>query len=277
MSKFEHIPLTNMLYDPQRDFLLVAGPCVIESLELCLHIGEVARDAAKRLGVPYVFKASFDKANRSSSQSYRGHGLDHGLNILTQVGRKLGVPVTTDVHESAQAAHVASAVDVLQIPAFLCRQTDLLVACAKTGKPVNIKKGQFMSPWEMKNAVEKVRSAGNPHVLLTERGTFFGYNRLVNDMTGIPQMQALGAPVLFDATHSTQLPGGLGAATGGQRQYVGLLAQAATAAGCNGLFVEVHPEPDKSPSDAATILPLDELEPLLSRCLKIRQVIATSA
>lgn len=251
-------------------FLIVAGPCVIESLEVCLHVAETAQGICAKLGLPYVFKASFDKANRSSAKSFRGKGLEEGCRTLEKVGRKIGVPVTTDVHESAQAATVAEAVDLLQIPAFLCRQTDLLVACAKTGKPVNVKKGQFMAPWEMSNAVEKVRAAGNPNVLLTERGTFFGYNRLVNDMTAIPQMQSLGVPVLFDATHSTQLPGGLGTATGGQRQFVPLLARCATAAGVNGLFIEVHPQPDKSPSDAATILDLKDLEGVLRQCAGIR-------
>jgi len=252
-------------------FLVIAGPCVIESLEVCLEIGAAAHAACVKLGLPYVFKASFDKANRSSVKSFRGMGLDEGCALLEKVGRKLGVPVTTDVHEAAQAPAVAQAVDLLQIPAFLCRQTDLLVACGQTGKPVNVKKGQFMAPWEMSNAVEKVRATGNPNVLLTERGTFFGYNRLVNDMTGLPQMQRLGAPVIFDATHSTQLPGGLGTATGGQREFVPLLARCATAAGVDGLFIEVHPNPAKSPSDAATILDLKDLAPVLEQCVAIRK------
>jgi 2-dehydro-3-deoxyphosphooctonate aldolase (KDO 8-P synthase) len=226
--------------------------------------------------MPYVFKASFDKANRSSAKSQRGVSMDKGLEILAAVRAELAVPVTTDIHEADQAASAAQAVDVLQIPAFLCRQTDLLAAAGRTGKPVNIKKGQFMAPWEMANAVEKVQGTGNRQVLLTERGTFFGYNRLVNDFTGIPQMQALGVegiPVLMDATHSTQLPGGLGHATAGQRQYVPLLARAATAAGANGLFIEVHPAPEKSPSDAATILDLRDLPEVLERCLAIRAAV----
>jgi 2-dehydro-3-deoxyphosphooctonate aldolase (KDO 8-P synthase) len=257
----------------QKDFLLIAGPCVIENQSLCLRIAEKAADVARRFGLVYVFKASFDKANRSSHASQRGHGLEKGLQVLAAVKKKIGVPVTTDVHEIYQIPAVAQVVDLLQIPAFLCRQTDLLLAAGQSGRPVNIKKGQFMAPWEMANVVEKVRSTGNKNVILTERGTFFGYNRLVNDMTGIPQMQALGAPVLFDATHSTQLPGGLGHATGGQRQYVGLLAAAATAAGANGLFVEVHPKPDQSPSDAATIYPLNKFEDLIRRCAAIREAI----
>ena len=270
-----------LTYDPQKQFLLIAGPCVIESLDLCLSIAGTVKELCQKLGggavVPYVFKASFDKANRSSVKTHRGVAMEKGLEILAEVGRQMGVPVTTDIHEAEQAVAAAEAVDVLQIPAFLCRQTDLLVAAGRTGKPVNIKKGQFMAPWEMSNAVEKVQSTGNREVLLTERGTFFGYNRLVNDFAGIPQMQALGGPegtpVLMDATHSTQLPGGLGNATAGQRQYVPLLARAATAAGVNGLFVEVHPEPSKSPSDAATILDLKELPGLLEQCLAIRAAI----
>ncbi len=254
-------------------FLIVAGPCVIESLDLCLHIAETTHGICQKLGLPYVFKASFDKANRSSVKSNRGVGIQEGCCTLEMVGKKIGVPVTTDVHESDQAATVAQAVDLLQIPAFLCRQTDLLVACGNTGKAVNVKKGQFMAPWEMSNAVEKVRATKNPNVLLTERGTFFGYNRLVNDMTSIPQMQNLGVPVLFDATHSTQLPGGLGTATGGQREYVPLLARCAAAAGVNGLFIEVHPQPETSPSDAATILNLNDLEGVLQKCVAIRNAI----
>jgi 2-dehydro-3-deoxyphosphooctonate aldolase (KDO 8-P synthase) len=269
-------PLT---YNPSTQFLLIAGPCVIESLDLCLSIAGTVQDVCGKLGgdavIPYVFKASFDKANRSSVKTHRGVAMDKGLEILAAVREKLGVPVTTDIHEADQAAPAAQAVDLLQIPAFLCRQTDLLTAAGHTGKPVNIKKGQFMAPWEMANAVEKVRSAGNKDVLLTERGTFFGYHRLVNDFTGIPQMQALGdgTPVLMDATHSTQLPGGLGHATAGQRQYVPLLARAGAAAGVNGLFVEVHPEPAKSPSDAATILDLKDLPRVLEQCLLIWRVV----
>ncbi len=260
-------------WNPDSQFLLIAGPCVIESLDLCLTIAGSVKETARRLGLPYVFKASFDKANRSSANSKRGTGLEKGLEILDQVRCQMAVPVTTDIHESDQAAPAAQVVDVLQIPAFLCRQTDLLLAAGKTGKTVNIKKGQFMAPWEMANAVEKVASTGNSRIVLTERGTFFGYNRLVNDFTGIPQMQALGnagTPVLMDATHSTQLPGGLGHATAGQRQYVPLLARAATVAGANGLFIEVHPMQEKSPPDAATILPLGELADLLEQCVALR-------
>jgi len=278
------IPIGPLTYNPSTDFLLIAGPCVIENLDLCLTIAGTVKAFADKHQLPFVFKGSFDKANRSSVQSYRGRGLEKGLAILAEVRKQLHVPITTDVHESEQCEVVGQTVDMLQIPAFLCRQTDLLIAAARTGKPVNIKKGQFMAPWEMANAVEKVQetqrtlpnSAQHGRILLTERGTFFGYNRLVNDMTAIPQMQALGSPesggtpTLFDATHSTQLPGGLGHATAGQRQFVPLLARAATAAGINGLFIEVHPTPEKSPSDAATIFPLDQLLQLLESCLAIR-------
>ena len=267
------------LWDPAAQFLLIAGPCVIESLDLCLTICGKVKETCAKLGgsavIPYVFKASFDKANRSSAKSYRGMEMEKGLEILAAVREQMGVPVVTDIHEADQAIPAAHAVDVLQIPAFLCRQTDLLIAAGQTGKPVNIKKGQFMAPWEMANAVDKVHATGNQHVMLTERGTFFGYNRLVNDFTGIPQMQSLGkatggTPVLMDATHSTQLPGGLGHATAGQREFVPLLARAATASGVNGLFIEVHPTPEKSPSDAATILALADLPRLLEQCLAIR-------
>jgi 2-dehydro-3-deoxyphosphooctonate aldolase (KDO 8-P synthase) len=285
-----HTPL--LTYNPSlpgpAGFLLIAGPCVIESLDLCLEIATTVKALATKLHIPYIFKASFDKANRSSASSKRGPGMDKGLEILAHIRDTLHIPVTTDLHESDQALPVAHHVDMLQIPAFLCRQTDLLLAAGATGKPVNIKKGQFMAPWEMQNALDKIASTGNPHSLLTERGTFFGYNRLVNDLTSIPQMQALSptqssvlstqsslrTPVLMDATHSTQLPGALGSATGGQRQFVPLLAKAATAAGANGLFIEVHPTPDASPSDAATILPLADLEPLLRTCLAIRAAVA---
>ena len=267
------IKIGNLNWNWQKDFLLIAGPCVIENQSLCLRIAEKTAAVAQRLHLPYVFKASFDKANRSSHGSFRGRGLEKGLQTLEAIKKKLGIPVTTDIHEIDQVPAVAEVVDLLQIPAFLCRQTDLLLAAGRSGRPVNVKKGQFMAPWEMTNVAEKIRSQGNKNVILTERGTFFGYNRLVNDMTSIPQMQALGVPVIFDATHSTQLPGGLGHATGGQKQYVGLLAAAATAAGANGLFVEVHPQPDKSPSDAATIYPLNKLEALLHRCIAIREAI----
>jgi 2-dehydro-3-deoxyphosphooctonate aldolase (KDO 8-P synthase) len=252
---------------------VVAGPCVIETRDICLDIAKRLVEIGKNTGVGMIFKASFDKANRSSLHSFRGPGLDEGLEILVAVRRETDLPVVTDVHEPAQAAVAANVVDCLQVPAFLCRQTDLLCACARTGKPVNIKKGQFLSPAEMENAVEKIRACGNDKILLTERGTFFGYNRLVNDMTAIEAMKKLGCPVLFDATHSTQQPGGLGDASAGRREMAPILAKAAVAAGADGLFIEVHPEPDKAKSDAACIMPIEWLEELLKVCKQIFEIV----
>ena len=252
---------------------LVAGPCVIESEAMCLDVARRVRDVAARLGMPFVFKASFDKANRSSGSSFRGVGLDEGLRILGKVKGSLGVPVLSDIHEPAQAAVVADTLDVIQIPAFLCRQTDLLVAAAKTGKPVNVKKGQFLAPWDMANVVEKLRGAGCHDALLTERGASFGYNRLVVDMSGIPMMQALGCPVLFDATHSVQEPGAEKTRSGGRRESVPALVRAAVAAGADGIFLEVHPDPAKALSDAATQWPLGDLESLLRPLVDIRGVV----
>jgi 2-dehydro-3-deoxyphosphooctonate aldolase (KDO 8-P synthase) len=252
---------------------LMAGPCVIESEENCLEIAERLVRIGERTGVGIIFKASFDKANRSSITSFRGPGLAEGMKILAKVRAVSGLPVMTDVHEPAQAAVVAETVDCLQVPAFLCRQTDLLCACAETGKPINVKKGQFLAPEEMGNVVQKVRACGNDKLMLTERGTFFGYNRLVNDMTGIVAMQRFGCPVVFDATHSTQQPGGLGSASGGRREMAPVLARAAVAAGANGLFLEVHPEPEKALSDAASMLPLDRLEDLVQVCNEISRIV----
>lgn len=249
--------------------LVIAGPCVIESAELCLGIARHVKGVCDRLGIMYVFKASFDKANRSSNASFRGPGLTDGLMVLERVKREIGVPVLTDVHETAQVPVAAKMVDILQVPAFLARQTDLLVACGQSGRAVNIKKGQFMSPQEMGNAVEKVRSAGGPQVLLTERGTFFGYNRLVNDFTGLAVMKQFGCPVVFDITHSTQQPAGMGNQSGGNPQSSPLLARAAVAAGVDGLFLECHPDPKNAKSDAATMLKLDDVEPLLTQCRQI--------
>ena len=245
---------------------IIAGPCVIESSELCLRIAEHVRDLCVGLGLPYIFKASFDKANRSSGASFRGPGLEDGLVVLDRVRSELGVPVLTDIHEPSQAAIAAKVVDVLQVPAFLARQTDLLQACGRTGRAVNVKKGQFMSPVEMGNAVEKLRAVGCRQVMLTERGTFFGYNRLVNDFTGIPTMKQFGCPVIFDITHSTQQPGALGTASGGNPALSPMLARAAVAAGVDGLFLETHPDPSSAKSDASSMLPLDTVAPLLEQC-----------
>ena len=252
---------------------VMAGPCVIESRDICLDIANRLVDIGQRASVGVIFKASFDKANRSSISSFRGPGLEKGLEILAAVRRVTGLPVMTDVHEPAQAAVAAEAVDCLQVPAFLCRQTDLLCACGRTGKPVNIKKGQFLSPAEMKNVVEKIRACGNEKIILTERGTFFGYNRLVNDMTSIEIMKRLGLAVVFDATHSTQQPGGLGNASAGRPEMAPILAKAAVAAGANGLFIEVHTEPEKAKSDAGSIMPIDWLENLLGVCKEIFKLV----
>jgi 2-dehydro-3-deoxyphosphooctonate aldolase (KDO 8-P synthase) len=228
---------------------------------------------AAGLPLQLVFKASFDKANRTSAAAYRGSGLDAGLDVLRRVKAETGLPVTTDIHDAAQAAPTAEVCELLQIPAFLCRQTDLLVAAGKTGRAVNVKKGQFVAPWDMKHAIAKLESAGCRDVLLCERGTFFGYGRLVNDMRSIPEMKSLGVPVIFDATHSVQEPGGLGGATGGNRAMVEPLARAATAIGIDGLFFETHPEPDKSPSDGPNMVPLDQFPALVDRIIRIRQTV----
>ena len=252
---------------------IIAGPCVIESAELCLTIARHVKSVCDRLGMTYIFKASFDKANRSSNDSFRGPGPEAGLQTLQRVKQEVAVPVLTDIHEPQQAALAAKVVDVLQVPAFLARQTDLLIACGQTGRTVNIKKGQFMSPHEMANAVAKVQSTGNNNILLTERGTFFGYNRLVNDFTALPIMKELGHPVVFDITHSTQQPAGLGNQSGGNPQFSPLLARAAVAAGVDGLFLECHPDPRNAKSDAATMLHLNDVEPLLASCKRIYDVV----
>lgn len=252
---------------------VMAGPCVIESKTGCLTIARRLLEVSQKVGVGAIFKASFDKANRSSLHSFRGPGLEKGLEILAEVRRRTNLPVMTDVHEPTQAARVAEVVDCLQVPAFLCRQTDLLCACAQTGRPINVKKGQFLSPVEMKNVVQKILACKNRKIILTERGTFFGYNRLVNDMTAIDIMKKLGCPVVFDATHSTQQPGGLGSASAGRPEMAPILARAAIAAGADGLFLEIHPEPEKAKSDAACVMPLDWLKEVLTVCKKIFDVV----
>ena len=251
---------------------VIAGPCVIESAELCLEVARHVKGVCARLGIPYIFKASFDKANRSSNSSFRGPGLTDGLVVLERVKRDVGVPVLTDVHQPDQVPIAAKVVDVLQVPAFLARQTDLLAACGQSGRAVNIKKGQFMSPQEMGNAVEKVRAAGGRNILLTERGTFFGYNRLVNDFAALQIMKQFGCPVVFDATHSTQQPAGLGSASGGDSRLAPLLARAAVAAGFDGLFFECHPDPKNARSDAASMLSLQNVEPLLTQATQIAKL-----
>ncbi len=257
----------------QQPLLLIAGPCVLQDRDTALQIAETLRRAADDVQANPVFKASFDKANRTSIDAYRGPGLDEGLRLLQEVQQATGLPVTTDIHEAAQAAPVAEVCDLLQVPAFLARQTDLLVAAAKTGKAVNVKKGQFMAPTDMQHVVGKLRASGCSNALLCERGTFFGYGRLVNDMQSIPLMQSLGAPVVFDATHSVQRPGAAagGGATGGNREMVEPLARAAMALLSDGLFLETHPRPDQSPSDGANMVPLDSLPALVKRLVAVRE------
>jgi 2-dehydro-3-deoxyphosphooctonate aldolase (KDO 8-P synthase) len=260
-----------------RPLALIAGPCVIEGEEFTLRVAERVRDICRQAGVPAVFKASYDKANRSSERSFRGPGLEEGLRILAKVRGATGLPVTTDVHDVAQVAAAADAVDLLQIPAFLCRQTDLLAAAAKTGRPVNVKKGQFLAPHDAGNIVEKLRAAGGAGIILTERGTTFGYNNLVVDMRGLPVLRSFGCPVVFDATHSVQLPGGAGTASSGQREFVAPLARAAVAVGVDGIFLEVHPEPDRAPSDGPNMLPLEALPPLLQTLRRVREAVGEGA
>jgi 2-dehydro-3-deoxyphosphooctonate aldolase (KDO 8-P synthase) len=244
-------------------FFLIAGPCVVESLQLQLDTAGALKEMAARLGIPFIFKSSFDKANRSSAASFRGPGLEAGLKILAEVKAQLGVPLLTDVHEDTPLAEVASVVDVLQTPAFLCRQTNFIQSVARTGLPVNLKKGQFLSPWEMGNVVDKARAVGNTHIMVCERGFTFGYNNLVSDMRSLAVMRSTRAPVVFDATHSVQLPGGQGTASGGQREHVPVLARAAVAAGIDGLFMETHPDPSKALSDGPNAWPLARMESLL--------------
>ena len=250
---------------------MIAGPCAIESESLCMRVAETLSAVAARHAVQFVFKASFDKANRTSATSYRGLGLDEGLAVLEKVGREYGVPVTTDIHLPEQAAPAGVVCDLLQIPAFLCRQTDLLLAAAATGKAVNVKKGQFLAPEDMRHAVAKLLAGGCRDVMLCERGTFFGYGRLVNDFTGLVAMRALGTPVIFDATHSVQRPASLGGATGGDRTHVEPLARAAAAVGVDGYFFETHPDPDHAQSDGPNMVPLDAFEAMLDRVLRIHQ------
>jgi 2-dehydro-3-deoxyphosphooctonate aldolase (KDO 8-P synthase) len=256
-----------------RPFFLIAGPCVIESAALTEDIAGRLREITTRLRIPFVFKASFDKANRSSRGSYRGPGIDEGLKVLAAVRKNLGVPVLTDVHEDTPLAEVAAVVDLLQTPAFLCRQTNFIINTASQGKPVNIKKGQFLSPWEMRNVVEKARSTGNEGIMVCERGFSFGYHNLISDMRSLSIMRDTGCPVVFDATHSVQLPGGQGTASGGQREFIPVLARAAIASGISGLFMETHPEPSKALSDGPNAWPLDRMEPLLMTLKQLDEVV----
>ena len=254
-------------------FKLIAGPCVIESEENVMLVAKKIKEITDKLDIPFVFKSSFDKANRTSINSFRGPGLEEGLRILNKVKTELNLKVTTDIHEPYQAEEVAKVVDIIQIPAFLCRQTDLLVAAAKTGKTVNVKKAQFLAPWDMKNVVGKIEESGNRDIMLCERGTSFGYNNLVVDMTGLVEMKKFGYPVVFDATHSVQKPGGKGNCTGGNREYVEYLATAAIAVGADAIFMEVHPDPDNALSDGPNMVKLDELEEILVKLKKVYQAV----
>jgi 2-dehydro-3-deoxyphosphooctonate aldolase (KDO 8-P synthase) len=247
---------------------LIAGPCALESRSHAFDMASALKEIAAKLGIGFVYKTSFDKANRTSAASARGLGLDKALSIFAELRAKLGIAVLTDVHEPDQCAVVAEAVDVLQIPAFLCRQTDLLIAAARTGRAINVKKGQFLAPWDMSNVVAKITAAGNANVLVTERGVSFGYNTLVSDMRALPILAKIGAPVIFDATHSVQQPGGQGTSSGGERAYVSVLARAAVAVGVAGLFIETHQDPDSAPSDGSNMIPLKELAPLLMRLME---------
>lgn len=254
-------------------FKIIAGPCAIESEEMAMNIAEKMKAITDKLGIDYTFKGSFDKANRTSIHSKRGLGIDEGLRILQKVKDTYNIPVATDIHESWQAEPVGKVVDIVQIPAFLCRQTDLLIAAAKTGKCINIKKAQFLAPWDMKNCLQKVVESGNSNVMLCERGTSFGYNTLVVDMTGLVEMKKFGYPIIFDATHSVQKPGGKGDATGGNREYVEYLAKAAIAVGVDGLFMETHQNPDEAWSDGPNMVKLDDMEELLTKLVKVYEAV----
>jgi 2-dehydro-3-deoxyphosphooctonate aldolase (KDO 8-P synthase) len=252
---------------------VIAGPCVIEDRKTSFEIAAFLKALAQDIDLPLIFKASFDKANRTSIQSYRGPGLEKGLNILSRIRAELEIPILSDVHEVHQMDAAAAVLDAIQIPAFLCRQTDFVLAAAKTGKAINIKKGQFLAPWDVSNIVEKVKSVGNHNIALTERGTMFGYNNLVVDFRGVPIMQSFGCPVIFDATHSVQLPGGVGGSSGGQREHAPTLARAAVAAGADAVFLEVHPDPDKALCDGPNSLPLDALGPLFKQLKTISRAV----
>ncbi len=265
--------LFNYTVDNDRPFFLIAGPCVVESEGLVLDTAGKLKELTDRLSVPFIFKSSFDKANRSSKASFRGPGMEEGLRILSEVKRQFGVPVLTDVHEDTPLQEVAAVVDVLQTPAFLCRQTNFILNVCSQNRPVNIKKGQFLSPWEMQNVVDKARSTGNDQIMVCERGFSFGYNNLVSDMRSLSVMRSTGCPVVFDATHSVQLPGGKGSASGGQREFVPVLARAAIAAGVAGVFMETHPDPEKALSDGPNAWPLDRMESLLTTLKELDRIV----
>lgn len=266
---------TPLFVGSDQPLLLIGGPCALESLELARSVAGTMKELCAKLGISYVFKASFDKANRTSLNSYRGPGLVDGLALLAEIRREFQVPVVSDIHDISQVAAAAEILDIIQIPAFLCRQTDLLVEAARTGKPVNVKKGQFVSPWDMSNAVEKIRGAGGSKIMLVERGACFGYNNLVVDMRALPVMRSFGCPVIFDATHSVQLPGGAGGSSGGQREFIAPLAKAAVAVGVDGLFMEIHPAPEEALCDGPNSIPLHQMEDLLVQILKVRHAVVS--
>lgn len=272
MSEITPFEVGNVAFGDGR-LTIIAGPCVVESSDHALFMARAIRDICRRVGLDLVYKSSFDKANRSSIESFRGEGMEFGLGVLADVKAAVGVPIVTDIHEPWQAERAAEVADILQIPAFLCRQTDLLVAAAETGRAVNVKKGQFLSPWDAKNIVEKLRAAGCEKILLTERGASFGYNNLVVDMRSFPVMRSFGVPVVFDVTHSLQLPGGLGKATGGQSEYIENFARAGVACGLDAVFMEVHNDPAKAPSDGPNQLPLARLEDLLTKLKQIHEIV----
>jgi len=276
MPRTSTVPIGKVVCGRGNPLLWIAGPCVIESHELTLQIADRLKEMATRLQVPLVFKASFDKANRTSGKSFRGPGLEAGLRTLAAVKERTGLPVTTDIHECHQAQPAAEVCDLLQVPAFLARQTDLLFAAGRTGRAVNVKKGQFMAPWDMKHVVTKMAEVGNEKLLLTERGASFGYGNLVSDMRSIPLMQDLGCPVIFDATHSVQMPGAAGDKSGGDRRMVPYLARAAVACGCDGVFLETHPRPDEALSDGPNMIALDDLPGLIECCLRVRRAIGNT-
>lgn len=271
------VPVADGVVLGRAALVLIAGPCVIESQAHAVNLGLAIADIARRAGVPYIYKASFDKANRTSLQSFRGPGLDAGLETLAEVRRRVGAPILTDIHEPWQAARAAEVADILQVPAFLSRQTDLIVAAAKTGRAVNLKKGQFLAPFDVRHAVKKAVASGNDRVFVTERGFSFGYNNLVVDMRSFPMMRSLGVPVVFDVTHSLQLPGGGDGVTAGQAEYIETLASAGVGAGVDGIFLEVHEDPSKAKSDAQNALALDKLEALLDRLVRINEIVKAPA
>ncbi|WKZ20777.1 MAG: 3-deoxy-8-phosphooctulonate synthase [Candidatus Brocadiaceae baterium WH-1] len=269
--------MKNLLIGQGHPLVFIAGPCVIEDSESCLRLAEQLKILFTTKKIPFIFKASYDKANRTSVNSYRGPGIHEGIKILTDIKKKLDLPVLSDIHCKTEVSMVSEVLDIIQIPAFLCRQTDLILAAAKTGKPVNIKKGQFLAPWDMSSVVEKIRSAGNEQILLTERGACFGYNNLVSDMRSLVIMRELGYPVIYDATHSVQLPGGQGTISGGERKMVMPLARAAVATGCDALFMEVHEAPEKALSDASTMLSLKNLPDLIDQTVEIHNILKNPA